>query len=1261
MNGVLFKRITLIMLAIILLGIAQLMTYSQVTPPSPAVGIVDEGEAPVSGQGIVTYSYTSSNVGGIFTLNSAQTSGPFSLQLNSVIALSNGQYYWSNDVALIKNVGGNTYQITIEDYLWNFSAPYSSINQGLIRGSGGVETYNGIQFYYYSYNTYTVSSPFTLLLETAAIMGYQGYPVVFQYFELLNSNGSEVAGGTFDTIELFVPSSSAYIVVGGTNPTGSGNYLSFVIGGPVYGTELGTTVDIYSWSASMSMAYLSNSGSTFYNVPGGYSTTYEALSGVSTSQGIVESFSGEQVAQTAGQTRSEFLWTVSSFIKAFGNNVYITTIPGGADWVLSVSGPESFSKNLINSTTELSLPDGSYSLSLSLNVQGNTLYSTSYSVSLPYAVEVRVISPVPTYRANGVPENVNTTLSLPVPSVLQFNETYYLSNTERYFLRGVEVNGAFYPNTTIYLTTAGFYTITPQYVLQYYLNVPFQVKAYVNNALMTIGSGWYDAGTTIQVPPQNVSVNGALYEIQGTTFVVDSPDFSLPFEIYYYVSVSQPIPANVNGLNQTISSGYFKEGTTITIYKYYYINSSARYEINANQYQITVRAPVSLTASTQLQYLVTLNLPNGTVTEWITQGSIPTIPSIIQISSNERYALAQSVTEGINAPTTITPQYTTQYLVTVELPNGTTRLWVTQGSTYDLSTTIQINSTTRYLLLSQQEYTINSPQTLTPDYVTQYLVTLNLPNGTVTEWVTQGSIPTVPSIIQISSDERYYLNTTLSPVYGSETITPPYVVQYLVTIGDSQEWVSQGSKIPLNQPNPNPFVNVYWQGNVSAPNGQYIQVSGPISERPVYAINVLSILLLAVPFGAAGIGGYLVYNKRKEVVLSFDIPEGLASTIRVKVNGDEMVLKGRTLRVRRGSQVEVDDVVHENTVLTPVMRNFVAGKSMRVGFQQRTLDLSKFDPGLWVGRRIDSYTVDSVIGEGGTSYVLKVIGADNNVYAMKVMKVVPTPGSTMTMGMRNFQELYKELNNLIELSTKTDAVVKVVGGKVDFPTLMNIMKGNVELYLTSPPYLVMEYMSGGTLSKLMGNPNVRNSSVWEKIVVRVVYDVVRALYFVHSQGYVHLDVKPHNVFFTKYPGDVGDEVYNNLVNGNTQVKLGDLGSAVKVGNPVTQLTLEYCAPEQLVNPAHPSMDIYAVGSMAYALLTGKYFNDVTLVNKAFNELSTPAFQNTYNELLKRVTEKWASLPDDGLMGIIKKMLNPDPAQRPTASEVANMLYSYLTG
>ena len=1259
MSRAAFKGIAL--LALLLVGTAlSLVVHSQLTSPSPAVGIVDKGEVPVSGQGIVSYTYTMTIAGGLLNLNYAQTSGPFSVQLNTVIQLTNGQYYWFNNVVLVNYLGGNEYQVTIEDYLWNLSAPDASINPSLIRGSGTVETYNGIRFYYYSYNTYTISAPFSIILESAAVT-YDGYPAVFPYFELVNSNGAVVANGTFDSIFILLPAVGAHIIVGGRNPAGTGNYLSFVVGGPVSGTELQTTVSIYSWNATMGLVYYPGHGNVFYNVPGGYSTTYEALSGVSTTNGIAESFNGNMVVQTAGQTQSAFLWTVYSSLRAMGNTVYIITSPGGGDWVLSVSGPESFTENLLNYSTEFNLPDGSYTLTVTLYLDSYALYTASYSVTLPYELEVRVISPVPFFYANGQPENVNVTVSLPAPSVLKFNQTYYVSSDERYLFQGVEVNGRFYPNTTIYLSSPGFYVIVPQYVLQYYLYFPFQLNGYVNGTLTTIESGWYNAGTEIQIPAQNVTSNGVLYEVLGTSFVVNAPSYTLYYVPYYYVKVSQPVPANINGVNRTLTSGYYSAGTKIIIYRYYYLNSTTRYLINTNVSEVVVNSPVTIAVSVELQYLVTVNLPNGTITEWATRGSALPLPEIIQISKDERYMLAQNGSQVVTGPGTITPRYVKQYLVTVELPNGTNFVWANQGSTYELPLIIPINSTARYLLVSQQNYTIDSPQTLTPSYVIQYLVIINLPNGTITEWVARGSIPPVPQIIQVSGYERYFLNSTLGPVYGSETITPNYVVQYLVMIGNSEEWVTGGSKIQLNQPNSNPFVNVYWQGNISAANGQYVIVNGPLVERPVYALNILAIMLLIFSLGASGVGAYVVHSRRNEVLLTFEIPEGYTPTIKVKVDDSEITLNSRTLKVRRGSSVTIEDVVVGNTILVPATRTFTVKGPTRVEFQERKLDIAHFDPTLWKGRKIDSYEVIDVIGEGGTSYVLQVRGADGNTYAMKVMKVVPTPGNTVTVGMRNFQELYKELNNLIELSTKTDTVVKVVGGKVDFPTLMNIVKGNVELYLTSPPYLVMEYMNGGTLARLMANPDVRNSNVWEKIVVRVLYEIARALYFIHSQGYVHLDVKPQNVFFTQFPGNTGEEVYNSLINGYTQVKLGDLGSAVKVGSPVTQLTLEYCPPEQLVNPAHPSMDVYALGSMAYALLTGKYFNDVSLVRKAFSELTTPQFQNTYSDLLREITARWSSLPDDGLMGIIKKMLHPDPTQRPTAAEVASMLYPYLTG
>jgi serine/threonine protein kinase len=99
-----------------------------------------------------------------------------------------------------------------------------------------------------------------------------------------------------------------------------------------------------------------------------------------------------------------------------------------------------------------------------------------------------------------------------------------------------------------------------------------------------------------------------------------------------------------------------------------------------------------------------------------------------------------------------------------------------------------------------------------------------------------------------------------------------------------------------------------------------------------------------------------------------------------------------------------------------------------------------------------------------------------------------------------------------------------------------IESGDVEAYLNSPPMIVMEFMEGGSFMDLIQNPQITNSVFWRKIVYKVILQTASGLKYMHSLGYVHLDVKPQNIFFPQKMGNTGESVYKSL-----KVKLGDLG------------------------------------------------------------------------------------------------------------------------
>jgi len=123
-------------------------------------------------------------------------------------------------------------------------------------------------------------------------------------------------------------------------------------------------------------------------------------------------------------------------------------------------------------------------------------------------------------------------------------------------------------------------------------------------------------------------------------------------------------------------------------------------------------------------------------------------------------------------------------------------------------------------------------------------------------------------------------------------------------------------------------------------------------------------------------------------------------------------------------------------------------------------------------------------------------------------------------------------------------------------------------------YYAMEYVDGPSLSTLLKRGR---RFTWEEVVY-IGSSVCRALKHAHDRGVVHRDIKPANILL------LDDGV----------VKVSDYGIAQYFGasrlTNVNQVvgTIEYMAPEQAQAGAlTPRADIYSLGALMYALLTGK--------------------------------------------------------------------------
>ena len=319
-------------------------------------------------------------------------------------------------------------------------------------------------------------------------------------------------------------------------------------------------------------------------------------------------------------------------------------------------------------------------------------------------------------------------------------------------------------------------------------------------------------------------------------------------------------------------------------------------------------------------------------------------------------------------------------------------------------------------------------------------------------------------------------------------------------------------------------------------------------------------------------------------------------------------------------------------------------QSPSVALMKRSL--SDWDPQVWANRDLSVYRVEKVIGEGGNGYVLKA-SYSGTPLAIKVLKLYG--GSPEEY----FKDLTTEASNLVNLSNHKN-IVKIYAINVDSFIIGEILKGRVDLYVTNPPMIVMEYMEGGTLKDLLEDDTFFYSSNWQRNALRAICEVAQALDYVHSQGFVHMDVKPHNIFLSARP-----RVPTDL--DTVTFKLGDLGSAVRVNSRVKQLTPQYSPPDVFYDMlARPYLDIFALGVTGYVILTRRMDRpDVDEMNNAIDCYVRGDMDCVRAQIdsARAKLATWSVNLDPRVDQILQAMMSVDPLRRPTAREVVDMIRS----
>ncbi len=124
------------------------------------------------------------------------------------------------------------------------------------------------------------------------------------------------------------------------------------------------------------------------------------------------------------------------------------------------------------------------------------------------------------------------------------------------------------------------------------------------------------------------------------------------------------------------------------------------------------------------------------------------------------------------------------------------------------------------------------------------------------------------------------------------------------------------------------------------------------------------------------------------------------------------------------------------------------------------------------------------------------------------------------------------------------------------------------------PYIVMEYASGGSLQDRLDKNAGQPFPIDEAITLLT--QIGEALHYAHQQNIVHRDLKPDNILF----------------NAKGEAVLADFGIAAILSSARTREvgdagTPAYMAPEMFAGKVSVKSDQYALGCIAYELVTGR--------------------------------------------------------------------------
>jgi hypothetical protein len=229
------------------------------------------------------------------------------------------------------------------------------------------------------------------------------------------------------------------------------------------------------------------------------------------------------------------------------------------------------------------------------------------------------------------------------------------------------------------------------------------------------------------------------------------------------------------------------------------------------------------------------------------------------------------------------------------------------------------------------------------------------------------------------------------------------------------------------------------------------------------------------------------------------------------------------------------------------------------------------------GRRIGAYVLERLIGEGGMA----------NVYLARHDLLKRATAVKLLKPARASDEMIARFEREVQLASK-----------LAHPNTVEIFDyGRTRDGLF---YYAMEYLDGLNITELV----VRGGPASVPRTIHVLRQVCAGLAEAHARGMVHRDIKPENIMVCRRGGayDVVKILDFGLVKSFTEQHSRDITRTLRIlGTPL------YMSPERLRDPADVDAraDIYALGAVAFYLLTGKRMfeaaDDLAMTTKVLND------------------------------------------------------------